>query len=287
MWPTWADLFSIEFDEYENWGQVGLGNRAIAERIAECHTRNKITENDTVIVQWSTHLRHDWHNDKGPAGRRSGWQTNGNVFRGLNQQLYQQPWLDVFFCEKSWFMHTLNHIVLTKHFLNSLGCTYKMTSLGDLRNLGNDFDQLTYNYEKVISSTNQHITEYEAWNRFSELKIYQDKIWDDNWIKPLNLSAQENKDSYWWFQASHDKEPWMESHPSPLQHQIWLNTQLRPALDLDRAPIGQQSIIDVCTMLKEKKEFLDVLKFEEFMMNPNMDKCIFNNLAWPPIMKGF
>ena len=42
---------------YENWGFPGLGNRAIAERVAECHIKNNITKDDTVLVQWSTHTQ--------------------------------------------------------------------------------------------------------------------------------------------------------------------------------------------------------------------------------------
>ena len=33
-WPTYADFLGYEFDHYENWGFPGLGNRAIAERVA-------------------------------------------------------------------------------------------------------------------------------------------------------------------------------------------------------------------------------------------------------------
>ena len=50
-WPTYADFLGYSFDEYENWAFPGLGNRAIAERIAECHVKNKFTEiNDVSYV---------------------------------------------------------------------------------------------------------------------------------------------------------------------------------------------------------------------------------------------
>ena len=58
-WPTWADMLGLEFDEYENWAFPGLGNRAIAERVAEIHARNTLTKDDTVVIQWTSHLRHD------------------------------------------------------------------------------------------------------------------------------------------------------------------------------------------------------------------------------------
>ena len=34
--PTWADFLGLEFEQYENWGMSGIGNRGIAERVAEC-----------------------------------------------------------------------------------------------------------------------------------------------------------------------------------------------------------------------------------------------------------
>ena len=42
-WPTYADFLGYEFDQFENWGFPGLGNRAIAERVAECHIKNNFT----------------------------------------------------------------------------------------------------------------------------------------------------------------------------------------------------------------------------------------------------
>lgn len=56
-WPTYADIYAQQFDHYENWGHAGLGNRAIAERVAECHATNEFDKDDTVIVQWSSHLQ--------------------------------------------------------------------------------------------------------------------------------------------------------------------------------------------------------------------------------------
>ena len=56
-WPTWADILALDYEHSENWGHAGLGNRAIAERVAECHLKNKFTKIDKVIVPVSyTHL---------------------------------------------------------------------------------------------------------------------------------------------------------------------------------------------------------------------------------------
>jgi hypothetical protein len=277
FWPTWADILSLEYEYYENWALPGLGNRAISERIAECHAVNTLNENDTVIVQWSTHLRNDWHNEKSIISY-PGWQTNGNIFVGLNQRLYSKEWVNTFFTERSWAMHTLNHILLTKNFLENLGCTWKMTSLGDLRKLGNDLDANTKFYENLTKDNNDLV----MWKRFPEFQVYEDKIWAKNWVDPINNLAFSYKDLYWYFQADHNKEPWYDAHPSPLQHQKWLNDCLRPELTLYSEPLKQTSLIDKCKEIKA--EFKDILKFEKYLTS----KKIFSELdSWPNPRKGF
>jgi hypothetical protein len=49
-WPTWADMLGKEYDHFENWGNSGLGNRAIAERLTELVVTNEITQDDTIVV---------------------------------------------------------------------------------------------------------------------------------------------------------------------------------------------------------------------------------------------
>ena len=50
-WPTWADMLGLEYDTYENWAFPGLGNRAIAERVAEIHARNN--QQKTILLSYN------------------------------------------------------------------------------------------------------------------------------------------------------------------------------------------------------------------------------------------
>lgn len=286
-WPTWAALLSTEYDYYENWGWVGLGNRAIAERVAEAHALHNFNENDTVIVQWTTTLRHDWHN-RIPINGSPGWQTNGNVFSPNNYKFYDRLWYDRFFSEESWVMHTLNHIILTQGLLASTNCKWKMTGLGDIRKLGTDLEQDTWNYERVTQSSKETTADSVLDARYPHFKNKSNTIWNgqyDCWIEPIMPTATKYDELYWWFQAAHDKEPWKEGHPSPLQHQKWLNEQLRPALGHAAPPSIQQEIIDEAINLKRRTEFMDCLKFEKFLLDKNSG--IFKQLQWPPIKQGY
>ena len=86
-WPMWSDILGLEFDHFENWGVSGGGNVCIANRVLECHIKNNITPEDTVVVQWSTHLRNDFHTFKYPPyghDKEAGWKTKGSIFNYLN-----------------------------------------------------------------------------------------------------------------------------------------------------------------------------------------------------------
>jgi len=78
--PSWADFLNFDFDHVENWALPGLGCRAIAERVAECHAKNTFTKDDVIIVQWTTHLRHDYHTGLDvhiePGMNNMGWKTS-------------------------------------------------------------------------------------------------------------------------------------------------------------------------------------------------------------------
>lgn len=60
-WPTWADILGRECRSFENWGRGGAGNLYIFESIIECLSRKKITNQDTVIILWSTLNRMDYY----------------------------------------------------------------------------------------------------------------------------------------------------------------------------------------------------------------------------------
>ena len=185
-------------------------------------------------------------------------------------------------------MHTLNHIALTQGFLNSIGCTWKMTSIGDIRNLGTDLDRDLWNYERVSANSSEIAGEYVLWSRYPEFKCYNKAIWEDHataWIAPIMPYSSKHDDLYWWFQAKQDKEAWKEGHPSPLQHQKWLNDLLRPSLKLPAVPAEQQAIINKCILLKSNTEFMDCLHFEKFLQNKQHK--LFDTINWPNIKKGF
>lgn len=185
-WPTWADLLAQDssFDKTYNWAAPGLGNRAIAERIAECHSKYNFTKDDTVIVQWSSHLRHDYHTffeDEKDNAPSFGWKTKGSLFNMYNSERYGRRWYEVFFDEKSYVMHSLNAMIMAQGILTSTGATWLMTTIADFKKLGNDFLRFNGDGEHVSGSK-------DLLKQYPEFDHYIETIWDnnkDNWIEPI------------------------------------------------------------------------------------------------------
>ena len=212
-WPTWADIMSLEANYYENWGHAGLGNRAIAERVAECNIKNKFNHKDQVVVQWTSHLRHDWLNFK----HKEPWQTKGSMFSYQNEELYDKKWIDTFYDEKAYFLHTLHAIELTKGLLESTGCEFYFTSISNLNTLGTDIPHQSGHGENLRNTP-------ELANGIEEfgLKEYSDVLKGDHWLCPIGIHAWNRPDLQWWFENEQGNK-WVELHPSPNQHLDWVH----------------------------------------------------------------
>lgn len=273
-WPSWADMLGNNFDYYENWAWPGLGNRGIAERVAECYARNKFTKEDTVIIQWSSHIRHDWFKTNTPDNR--GWQTQGSIFNYLNEDIFDRKWIDTFWDERAYFVHSMNAILLTQGILNSSGCKWKMTTIADIEKLGADYPESKESHGEVIGS----IT--DIWKENEELSIYKKSIFEDNsdkWITPLGLHAWNNIDTSYKFRDKKYPSKWIDYHPSIDQHKEWLYNNLIPSLGLSQiVPDQTKKWIDNINNIYENSRY----DFDTFCGNIN------NNLKdWKTSYRGF
>lgn len=230
-WPSWADIIGLEYDVYENWAYPGLGNRAIAERVANLHAVKTLTPQDTVLIQWTSHLRHDWHaNDSRHHTEVGiGWKTSGSIFNFINEEIFDKKWLKTFFDENSYMMHTLNHILLTKQFLESLGVNYYMTSMGYINKMNSDYP--TEAEEAWHGETNT--SEIDIWKDIPSLQIYKDKIFDDKWIYPIGTFAWKHKEKPYKF-ITPKGMPIKDRHPTINQHNDYVQQIVKPKLGLSQ-----------------------------------------------------
>tara|TARA_Y100000022_G_scaffold130131_1_gene112782 strand:- start:696 stop:1556 length:861 start_codon:yes stop_codon:yes gene_type:complete len=226
-WPTWADMLGLEFDEYENWAFPGLGNRAIAERVAEIHAKNKLTKDDTVIIQWTSHLRHDWHATDARHQDNAGWKTSGSLFNYINQEIFDEKWIKTFWSETSYIMHTFNNILLTQEFLNGIGCNWRMTSMGYINKMNSDYPD---------GEHGEQTSDINIWESQPNLQVYK-KIFDDEtkWIKPVGTFAWNHESKPYKFKSMQDKSVFaIDRHPTIQQHKDYLDKHVLPSLGISQ-----------------------------------------------------
>tara|TARA_B100000780_G_scaffold277136_1_gene247161 strand:+ start:1725 stop:2630 length:906 start_codon:yes stop_codon:yes gene_type:complete len=269
-WPTWADLLSLdsEYELVENWGFAGLGNVAIAQRISECHSKHNFTKDDTIVVQWTSHLRNDYH-------KREGWATKGSVFNMHNIEFYTRKWYDQFFNERSYVMHSLNSMTLAQGLLKSTGCKWAMTTIGDFNKLGNDF--LKFDGDGENSTVSKTLLE-----EYPEFNHYIKSIWDDNsqhWTTPIgsfswqgqqlgeNQHITDSPNIYKFVntneRTSKEEPYWWDPHPSTHAHATWLQECLLPTLDKEITLNDKQSSIINYVDTTYNETEIDLFQFRE------------------------
>jgi hypothetical protein len=294
MWPTWATLLNFtDFDEVQNWGYPGIGNRAIAERISECNIKHKFTKSDTVIVQWSTHLRNDFFHQEGLlVDRHPGWKTGGSIFNFKNRKIYNNEWYFSFFDEEAYIYHSLNYIHLSQQLLKNLNVNWYMTSIGDLRNLSSDFQHPAEYGENSIFLNIKNIfksKEFPLFKKTPTLKIYEDEIWTSNqhrWLSPilsyLQNTVKEKDDLYYDFYDQEYQQIATDFHPIPRAHYKWINEILRPKVDFE---INEEKCINLCEKIDEIYGEHHIVPREVFEIK--LFKTNFENISWPEPLLGF
>lgn len=230
-WPTWADLLGQEYlPLYYNWGYPGLGNRAIAERVAECHARMDIGPEDTVVVQWSSPLRNDYMKfDLRTTTEGTKWKTHGSIFSKENSRIYDRKWIADFWDEKAYLVHTLNNIILTIGILESTGCSWRMTAMNDITLVGNELSERTFGGEYQPKGL-KHF-----WELDHSLDFYRELIWEkhkDKWVDDVINVVFDTPELCWAFDFDKTRDiektypvkdgKWEEAHPTIRQHAIWM-----------------------------------------------------------------
>lgn len=268
-WPTWADFFGLEFDHFENWGLPGIGNVAIANRVAESLTKNKFTADDTVIVQWSSHIRNDYHTFRAPPfGRNSaGWKTKGSMFNYLNKDLYNKDWQATFFDEQSYIMYSLNSMTLVRSLLDNVGCNWAMTSIGDFSKAGSDMIDPNGFAENVGSK--KDIWLGTGFSRSINFESYKDYIDFYNWCEPIGSFAWNRQEKQFHWKAEKDIDSWIDPHPSVELHFEWLDSVLKPKLNLQSSKNDIQNfwLTEVDRIYKTHNQTKDMEQFEMRIAN--------------------
>jgi hypothetical protein len=237
-WPTWADVVGRSFDQFENWGHAGIGNRAIFERLVEVLLFSNPSASDVVIVQWTHPHRFDQHN-KDDAWHQ-GWIPKGHIH---GYQRYEDDWIKDYWNEYSYIMHTGNFISAAKSLLEHQGCRWYFMSSQDLEN---DF-LYSKDFEKY-------------------LEVYR----SIDWLPPIGDWFEKSQHPTRWLKKKispihiRDIE---DLHPTPIAHYYYADEFLKELLGitLDKEWIdGVEKTLDSIKYYKEIKSAFDRFGWDVF-----------------------
>jgi hypothetical protein len=249
-YPTWADIVATGFDEYQNWGKPGAGNNFILNSLIECHSRNVLNKDDTVIILWSGLARTDYY-------QINHWgHLHNQYFDSKNKNT-------TYSCPQGYEILSYAWFISAIMLLNQLNVNWKMfhwqqfDTDTDSYKLYQDllcnlthapFNENTHKYKKI------QITEYVlAENLYARLSGPSwpklNSIIDRTFI---DLPFSPNiKDECYKFLQMLDKElasskrytEDIDLHPSPLQHLSWVQKFL-PDYTVDQKTIDWVADID-------------------------------------------
>jgi hypothetical protein len=108
-WPTWANIIATDLDiPAQNWGVSGTGNIAIQHRMVECDLKNTFTEDDLILVLWSSWARED----RFRAGR---WRAGGSIF---NNDFYDKDFINKYWSEENDIVKNATAIISANKMFN-------------------------------------------------------------------------------------------------------------------------------------------------------------------------
>jgi hypothetical protein len=274
-WPTWADILSREFWCAFNWGVPGIGNRGIMERLVEAHLLHEFQKDDVIIIQWTGWNRHDYARSDYPTPI-SKWKTSGSIFSPQNQGIFDLDWCEKFYNEKDYFIHTLNSIKLSQHFLESLNCKwFMMLGIDIIRSL----DTETLDPNKTDLPPNKNV-----WDMSPDLLPYKKSIWGDypeKWFPSLEEEKRNTPDLDWYFKLGEDDkkvfhytqvngDSWLEPHLTMRQNYNYLvKNNIFDRLDIK--PINQSETfieMDYLDKCVTEKLYLDEFIYDRIMSMP-------------------
>lgn len=216
-YPTWADLLSNYYDEYENWAISGLGNRGIFNRLNEAILKRQIDKNDTVVVMWSTPVRED------RLYEGKSWRTVGSVY---NQDFYPKEWVEKYFNPFMGLMETVNYVHAAQHLLDSIGCNWTMSWMVELTpsNPNQDWGEMAPSYIPIS----------ELCDPDFKLEKYIKRISKHPRMIPGEMDEFKRyaKDKYNIPNLIVDTPPRIDDHPNSLAGYYYIKEKIAPVLGL-------------------------------------------------------
>jgi hypothetical protein len=261
-YPTWADIVGENFTEFQNWGDPGGGNNFILNSIVECHSRNKLTKDDTVIVMWSGLSRIDHY-------QINQWVHLHNQYFDLrnNNSAYSCP-TGYELLSFAWFASAamlLHHLGVNWKMFHWQPLDYDSESYATYKDLLLDlqyapFKSNTQRYKKLQTTDLDLLTDlyqrlsgpdWPELNSIMDLAFYNMALSDH--IKHecnefLQVVQKDHRLSKKYIEE-------IDLHPSPLQHMAWVERFL-PEYTISQDTTDWVQGIDQCLIDQKFYSFL-------------------------------
>ena len=192
-WPTWADIYGMQFPEYYNYGRGGAGNIFISNQIVEQSLRYNWNENDLVLIMWSDYTREDRYYDLG-------WQTPGNIW---TQDYYDEKFVKKYACPKGYLIRDLAIIKLAESYMSNLPCDYKMFMMNDLdlsiyetddKDITNIYD--IPKYPSLLQSVGGKWPEIYCYNKENPIDYHPDPMMHYNFLEYAGMDPTAEMKSF-------------------------------------------------------------------------------------------
>lgn len=205
-WPTWADILLFGNDGY-NMGISGSGNESILYRIMEADRKFNFTEEDRVIVMFTTPIRWDIINGTIPRFLGYGQVTNVDEVLKYNDELYTVESL----CFKSYYS-----MLAIKNYLENRKINHTFTSI---TNIYEDID----NYFKVVEISKElgGLINYVKNKVTFDLPSMYDFLNKNGYIKNRMWGVSKSWKNF------------NDYHPRPYQYFKYVKKYVAPKLNID------------------------------------------------------
>ena len=184
-YPTYADILSLNFDHYQNWGRGGSGNHFIFNSIIEANQRHNFSTDDTIIVQWTNTGREDRYS-------HNGWIGDGNIY---SQLTYNEDWVKKYITERGCLLRDLAFIQAVYLLLINAKCNFKFISMVPLSK-----------HDEWIDHNNSEVKNNDIYQVYKEVLQV---------IRPSFYETVYNKQ---WLTEMYHNGKLRDSHPTPNEH---------------------------------------------------------------------
>lgn len=122
-YQTWADIVSLKFDKFKNYGAAGAGNYYIYHKLLESYYMDNLNQSDYVFIMFTSSSRYDRIDDTGD------WYTTGNVY--TTDYYKNGDFLEKYWSYQQGYYMSWDSIISCISLLDRIGCNYKIMSAFD------------------------------------------------------------------------------------------------------------------------------------------------------------